>query len=179
MTQMMHPSGLGCDLLPAIYLGRPAVLLPAFAPDAALDAIDSFRCTYTFGLPALLQFIIEEQLRKPRDTTSLRTIIAGGDCVPVKLQEHFAAIFGVPLHEGIGMSETYPIAFNRKGAIRPGSLGVPAPGAELAIVDANDRHLGPGETGEIVVRSSANCIGYWNDPAATKALSALRLAAYW
>jgi long-chain acyl-CoA synthetase len=170
MTQMMHSSGLGCALLPAIYLGRPAVLLPAFEPSAALDAIERFRCTYTFGLPALLQFVVEEQLRKARDTSSLRIVVAGGDCVPVKLQERFADIFGVPLHEGIGMSETYPIAFNRKGAIRPGSLGLPAPGVELAIVDADGRMLAGGETGEIIVRSPANCAGYWNDQAATNSL---------
>jgi long-chain acyl-CoA synthetase len=54
MTQMMHAAGLGADLLPAISLGIPAALLPAFTPGAALDAIERFRCTYTFGLPALL-----------------------------------------------------------------------------------------------------------------------------
>lgn len=170
MTQMMHSSGLGCALLPAIYLGLPAVLLPAFEPAAALDAIERFRCTYTFGLPALLQFVVEEQVRKPRDTSSLRMVVAGGDCAPVKLQERFAAIFGVPLHEGIGMSETYPIAFNPKGAIRPGSLGLASPGAEVRIVDGDDRPLEDGETGEIVVRSAASCVGYWNDQAATNAL---------
>lgn len=148
--------------LAAIYLGRPAVLLPIFEPGAALDAIERFRCAYTFGLPALLQFVVEEQLQEARDTTSLRTVIAGGDCVPVKLQERFADIFGVRLHEGIGMSETYPIAFNRKGAIRLGSLGVPSPGVELSFEDADDRMLEDGEIGEIVVQSPANCIGYWN-----------------
>lgn len=156
--------------LAAIYLGRPAVLLPIFEPGAALDAIERFRCAYTFGLPALLQFVVEEQLQEARDTTSLRTVIAGGDCVPVKLQERFADIFGVRLHEGIGMSETYPIAFNRKGAIRLGSLGVPSPGVELSFEDADDRMLEDGEIGEIVVQSPANCIGYWNDSVATEAL---------
>jgi long-chain acyl-CoA synthetase len=170
MTQMMHTSGLGCDLLPAIYLGRPAVLLPAFEPGAALDAVERFRCTYTFGLPALLQLIVQEQVRKPRNTSSLRTIVAGGDCVPVKLQEHFASLFGVPLHEGIGMSETYPVAFNPAGAIRPGSLGLPASSVEVAIVDTDGRIIPDGETGEIIVRSPANCAGYWNDLPATNEL---------
>jgi long-chain acyl-CoA synthetase len=40
----------------------------------------------------------------------------------------------------------------------------------VAIVDAHDRQLKDGKTGEIVVRSPANCGGYWNDPAATAAL---------
>jgi long-chain acyl-CoA synthetase len=170
MTQMMHAAGLGADLLPAISAGIPAVLLPAFTPGGVLDAIERFHCTYTFGLPALLQFVVDEQVRMPRDISSLRTVVAGGDCVPVKLQERFAAVFGVPLQEAIGMSETFPIAFNPKGAIRPGSLGLPDPLVKLAIVDCNDTQLPDGEIGEIVVRSPANCAGYWNDPPATDAL---------
>jgi long-chain acyl-CoA synthetase len=170
MTPMMHALGLGCALLPAIGLGIPAVLLSTFEPGAVLDAIEHFRCTYTIGLPAFMQLVAGEQARKPRDLSSLRTAAAGGDCVPVKLQERFAALFGVPLYEGIGMTETFPIAFNPKLANRPGSLGVPRPGVELRIVDTDDRNLQDGETGEIVVRSPANCLGYWNDPGATDAL---------
>jgi long-chain acyl-CoA synthetase len=106
----------------------------------------------------------------PRDISSLRTVLAAGDPVPVNLQERFAAVFRVPLQEAIGMSETFPIAFNPKGAIRPGSLGVPDPLVKLAIVDFNDREISDGEVGEIVVRIPANCAGYWNEPAATDAL---------
>ena len=109
-------------------------------------------------------------MRKPRDVSSLRTVLAAGDCVPVNLQERFSAIFGVPLQEAIGMTETFPIAINPKRAIRPGSLGIPSAGVEVRIVDAAGRDLTDGETGEMVVRCPANCIGYWNDPAATEAL---------
>jgi hypothetical protein len=42
MTQMVHASGLGCDLLAALYLGIPTMLLPAFEPGAVLDAIERF-----------------------------------------------------------------------------------------------------------------------------------------
>jgi long-chain acyl-CoA synthetase len=170
MTQMMHAVGLGAGLLPALYLGVPAVLLPAFHPGAVLDAIERFRCTYTPGLPAMMQLLVEEQARKPRDVSSLRTVVAGGDRVPVNLQERFAARFGVPLQEVIGMTETLLIAFNPKRAIRPGSVGIPKAGVELRIVDVNDKELADGKTGEILVQSPANCIGYWNDPAATETL---------
>ena len=170
MTPMMHAIGLSLALLPSVSLGIPTVLLPAFEPGAVLDAIERFRCTFTLGLPALMQLIVEEQVRKPRDVSSLRTVLAAGDRVPVNSQERFAAIFGVPLQEAIGMTETWPIAINPKLAIRPGSLGIPSAGVEVGIVDAGDTNLADGETGEIVVRSRANCVGYWNDPAATEAL---------
>ena len=114
--------------------------------------------------------MVEEQARKPRDVSSLRTVLAAGDRVPVNLQERFAALFGLPLQEAIAMTESYPLAINPKQAIRPGSVGIPRGSIELRIVDVSDKELEDGETGEIVVRSPANCIGYWNDPIATEAL---------
>jgi long-chain acyl-CoA synthetase len=169
MTQVMHSLGVGI-LLGALYRGIPAVLLPAFEPGAFLDTVGRFRCTFSIGLPALMQMIVEEQAVKPRDTSSLRTALGGGDSVPPKLQERFAALFGVPLQEAIGMTETFPIAFNPKSAIRPGSVGVALPGVRLALVDPDGEHLRDGETGELVVQSPVNCLGYWNDPAATEEL---------
>ena len=169
MTSMMHAIGLSC-LLSAICLGRPAVLLPAFDPAATLDAIERFGCTFTLGLAALLQFVAEEQIRRPRDTNSLRAVFAGGDRVPVDLQERFAAACGVPLRECFGMSETYLVCFNPLHATRPGSMGLPCGDVEVRIMDDADRDLPEGTTGEMVVRSPANCIGYWEDPSATRAL---------
>jgi long-chain acyl-CoA synthetase len=170
MTQMIHAAGLGGALLPAICRGAPAVLLPTFEPGAFLDTVERFRCPYTIGLPALLQSIVEEQGCRPRDTSSLRTVLASGDSVPPKLQQRFAQLLGVPLQEAIGMTETFPIALNPKHAIRPGSLGTAMPGIQIGIVDTDGRRLEDGEIGEMVVQSPVNCLGYWNDPAATHAL---------
>ena len=169
-TQMMYAVGLVAALLTAVYRGTCAVLLPAFEPGAFLDTVERFRCTYTAALPALMQLVVDEQARQPRDTSSLRTAVAGGDSVPPKLQERFAALLKVPLQEVIGMSETMLTAFNPKNAIRPGSVGRAAAGVQLAVVDADAKHLPDGEVGELVIQSPANCICYWNDPGATDAL---------
>jgi long-chain acyl-CoA synthetase len=169
-TQMMYAVGLCAGLLAAMYRGVPAVLLPAFEPGAFLDTVERFRCTYTAGLPTLMQLVVDEQARQPRDTSSLRTVVAGGDSVPPKLQERFAALLGVPLQEVIGMSETMLTALNPKNAIRPGSVGRAVAGVQLAVVDADGKHLPDGEVGELVIQSPANCICYWNDAGATDAL---------
>lgn len=167
-TQMMHAAALNCVVMPALRAGASVVLLPAFEPAAVLDAIERFRCTYTVCLPALLQFVVEEQARKPRDVTSLRTILAGGDTVSVALQDRVEALFGIQPREVYGMTEAVPITSNASGAVRPGSIGVPVKGLEIRLVDLGGRDVPEGETGEIVVRSANNFIGYWNDPAATK-----------
>ncbi len=170
ITQMMHAAALNIVLLPALYTGASTALLPAFEPGAVLDAIQRFRCTYAFCLPALLHFIVEEQEREPHDVSSLRTMVAGGDTVPVALQQKFQKLFATRIREGYGMTETLPMALTPGSAIRPGAMGVAPEGFQVRIVDIDGLDVAEGETGEVVVRSSANCAGYWNDREATKAL---------
>ena len=170
MTQLMHASGLYCVLLPALRLGATAVLLRTFDPAAALDLIERFRCTYILALPAMLQFVVEEQGRRPRNASSLRTAFAGGDSAPVALQQRFHDVFGIELREGYALTETCPVTFNPSAGVRTGSIGTAAPGVAIRLVDLHGRDVPAGETGEILVRSSANCAGYWNDPTATSYL---------
>ncbi len=166
MTSIMHASGLICDLLPAVLGGATAVLVPAFDPALVLDLIERRRATYTVGMPIMLQFMVEEQARKPRDISSLRFILGGGDSVSTALQERFQSLFGLPLREGYGMTETLPVIFNVR-SIRAGSIGHAVDGVEVRIVGLDGADVREGEIGEIIVRSPASFIGYWKNPQAT------------
>jgi long-chain acyl-CoA synthetase len=168
MTQMAYISAICVGLLPTVVTGGTCVLLPAFDAAQVLDLIERFRCTYTFGLPSMVQLLHEEQARKPREVRSLRTFMAGGDCVPVSTQERFQALFGIPVREAYGMTETGPSAVNPAHAIRSGSLGKPFDGVEVRIVDSEGKDVPDGKIGEIAVRSPAIFAGYWDDPAATR-----------
>ena len=53
----------------------------------------------------------------------------------------------------------------REGASRPGSVGRPAPGVEIKIVDESGESVAPGEEGEIVVRGANLAAGYWGNGA--------------
>ena len=110
VTQMMHIAALGCALLPGISSGGTVVLLPAFDAARCLDCIERWRCSYFLILPDMLRFVVEEQARSPRDVSSVRMCLAGGDTVPVTLQERFRTFFGVPVREIYGMTETLPVA---------------------------------------------------------------------
>jgi long-chain acyl-CoA synthetase len=165
LTSFMHITGLLCNLVQAVYAGASASFLPAFDAAAVLDTIERLRCTYLVALPALLQFVVEEQVRHPRDVSSLRRVVAGGDTVPVSLQDRFREHFGLACPEVYGMTESLPASMNPPDAIRLGSVGKPS--VEIRIVDLQDHDVAPGETGEIIVRSPSNTIGYWNDDAAT------------
>jgi acyl-CoA synthetase (AMP-forming)/AMP-acid ligase II len=47
------------------------------------------------------------------------------------------------------------------------SVGLPCPGAEIVVMDADGRELPRGEIGEIWIRSGSVIKGYWNNPKAT------------
>jgi long-chain acyl-CoA synthetase len=170
MTPLMHASGLYV-LLASMRMAEPCVLLPVFDPAAALDAIERFRCSLTLSLPAMMQFLVEEQVRKPRDVSSLRCITAGGDSVPVALQNRVRDLLGATVIEGLAQTETGPTIRNPLRAPRPGSLGVPITGVELRVADVMGRDVAAGDVGELLVRSPAVCIGYWENPQATADLS--------
>ncbi len=167
-TSLMHVAGMFITLA-CIYSGATAVILHAFDPAVALDALERYRCTFLFSLPVFLHVLVEEQARQPRDASSLRSSLAGGDSIPLALQAAFQQHFGLPLQEGYGMTEAGILAINPLDG-RHGSMGLPTTGTELRIADADGRELPSGETGEIVVRTPVCTPGYWNDPDATHAL---------
>jgi long-chain acyl-CoA synthetase len=164
MVSVMHASGLICLSIPTLTQGGTCVLLPRFDAAEALDTIERRRCSYIGGLPAMMQFVVEEQSQRLRDVRSVEVAIAGGDTVPLKLQERFQLLFGVPLREIYGMTESVPVTCNVPGAMRPGSVGRTSPGVQLRVLDLIGRDLPDGQTGELAFLSSANFSGYWNDP---------------
>jgi long-chain acyl-CoA synthetase len=165
---VMHMAGM-TNLTTSVYQGTPIVMLPKFDPAAVLDAVERYRCSAMTCLPALTLFVVEEQARKPRNISSLRLVTAGGDAVPLALQNRFKALFGIPLVEGYGMTECNPVAFNPVDDPRMGSMGLPIEELDVRVVDSDGQDVADGEAGEIVIRSPATCVGYWNDPVSTNA----------
>lgn len=166
MTPLMHSSGLYV-LLGALRLGESCVLLPMFDPAAALDALERFRCTLTLALPAMMQFLLEEQVRRPRDLGALKVMFAGGDSVPVALQHRVREVMDAVVVEGLAQTETGPSIVNPIAAPKAGSLGLANRGVEVQIVDAAGRAVAGDEPGQLLVRSPAVCAAYWKDREAT------------
>ena len=168
-TQLVHIAALSCVLLPGIFNGATVVLIPAFDAGQFLDLIEHWRCSYMVLLPAMLRFVVEEQGRCPRDVSSMRLCIAGGDTVPVALQERFCSLFGTPVREMFAMTETIPIACIRDAALRNGSIGPALDIVDTRVADMTGKVVADGMIGELQVQSPANCVGYWDDPGAIAA----------
>ncbi|MFM2123830.1 MAG: hypothetical protein RL328_281 [Acidobacteriota bacterium] len=163
VTQMLHVAALGCVLLPGIRCGATVVLLPLFDPPAALELIERWGCSYFLALPAILRFMVEEQVQRPRKVDSMRLCLVGGDTVPVAMQDRFRELFGIPVRELFGMTESVPVTCIPDGESRPGSMGSALEILETRVADGNGNLVSLGEIGELQVQSPANCVGYWED----------------
>ena len=183
MAPLFHAAGSN-GVMANIWTGGKQVLLPAFAPDEALDLIEQEVCTGTIGVPTMLGAIVEAQKARPRHTDSMRWIAHGGSPIasPLLKRVH-EAIPSAELVEIYGATELSPLATVFRGEQnlfdddRIRSCGPAAVGVSIEILAEDGSPQPPGEVGEVVVRGPNVMQGYWNKPEQTA--EALRDGAYW
>jgi long-chain acyl-CoA synthetase len=167
---LFHAFGLTAGMLAPIQLGAPVVYIARFSPVAMHHAIRDHKLSIVFGVPAMYGALANLKNASADDFASCYAMLSGGDALPSKIREGFLARFGKPILEGYGLSETSPVvALNVPHAQRPGSVGLPVPGAEIRIVDDHGKTLGREQEGEIWLRGPMIMKGYHNLPNETAA----------
>ncbi|MGY6215258.1 class I adenylate-forming enzyme family protein [Methylolobus aquaticus] len=165
-----HAAALSTQLLPSLALGGTSVLLDAPTPGETVAAIRAHGCTRLVMLPAVLADLVDHLEHQPADLRSLRSAVAGGDIVPQRVQELFHQSTGLEISEVWGMTECLGSINNPPfGSKVPGSIGRPAPEVSVKLIDPDGQEVADGNEGEILIRSPALTVGYWNNPAATAA----------
>jgi long-chain acyl-CoA synthetase len=106
------------------------------------------------------------------DFRYLKISLAGGMAVQADVAARWHKVTGNHITQGYGLTEASPIVSANlpDGRGFDGSVGVPLPSTEVAILDDEDRELGVDATGEICVRGPQVMAGYWNRPDETAAV---------
>jgi long-chain acyl-CoA synthetase len=166
---LFHVFGMNSGLNAIIRAGGSMTLLPRFDPGKALEIVQRDRVDIFLGVPTMYGAILHHPEHDAYDTSTLELCVSGGAAMPVEVLRGFEAAFGCKVLEGYGLSETCAMAtFNRPDRERkPGSIGLPVAGVEIRLVDGADRDVGPGEVGELVIRSPHVMKGYFGREAAT------------
>jgi acyl-coenzyme A synthetase/AMP-(fatty) acid ligase len=140
--------------------GASTVLEPR-RPSPAVVAERASGATLFFAVPTFYGALVNSDL--PDDAfASVRLAASAGEPLPATLQERFTARFGVPIIDGIGSTEALHIFLsNRPDAIHPGTTGVPVPGYDIQLRDAEGRQLPDGVPGDLYVRGESIALGYW------------------
>ena len=119
------------------------------------------------SLPHLLPLI--KQLRTQGQ--ALRSIGSGGETLGAETLEWGREAFGLTINEFYGQTECNLVVSNCAGLmpVKPGRMGRPVPGHQVAILDATGVPQPPGQEGRIAIRrpDPAMFLGYWNNPEAT------------
>ncbi|NVM80160.1 long-chain acyl-CoA synthetase [Duganella sp. SG902] len=103
------------------------------------------------------------------DFSSYKLCNGGGMAVQKSVAERWLQVTGTPIIEGYGLSETSPVATANRIDIKEftGTIGLPIPSTEVAILDDDGNPLPLGSTGEIAIRGPQVMAGYWNRPEET------------
>lgn len=157
-----------CMILP-ILLGACSLHIPRFQAAALLDILRTSGATVFPAVPSMLALLLKVKDRSEDRLPALRLAVSGGAPLPLGVLQGFEARFGVPLLEGYGPTEASPVVSVNPlvGTRKPGSVGPPLPGVEVAIRAEDGSWLTTGEVGEICVRGPNVMAGYWQQPAAT------------
>ncbi|MCE3554652.1 AMP-binding protein [Pseudonocardia sp. RS11V-5] len=152
---LFHVGGQWAGAYNALIGGGAAYIAPRFAGETFWDEAREHGCTYALLVVAMAQYLHQQPPRPDdADNTFTRLFVA-----PVLREaEQFAARFDVEIGTGYGSTEAGTVFTADFGKARPGGCGWPRPELETRIVDADDRPLPDGETGELVVRTSEPAI---------------------
>jgi long-chain acyl-CoA synthetase len=167
-----HVYGMTVAMLFALSTGAELILTPdPRNTNLVMEIIHHEHITLYPGVPAMYVGIINHPKVQQYNLRSVKACLSGGAALPVEVAQKFQNITGGRLVEGFGMTEASPVVTANpiNGEVRIGSIGLPVPNTEVAIValapNADGRYapLPLVQEGELLVRGPQVMKGYWNN----------------
>ncbi|WP_429893872.1 AMP-binding protein [Geobacillus thermoleovorans] len=172
-SPLCHIAGMVMGLNTPVYTGHPCVLFTRFDPMATIKAIETYKVTAWYSIAPMNAAILQVLSTTSADLSSLKRNLATSFGLPVTkdLAERWAeATGGCLLYEAAyGLSETHTCdTLMPDDRVKFGSCGIPTYETDIRIIDPETkRELGPGQSGEIVVKNPGVFQGYFRRDDAT------------
>jgi acyl-CoA synthetase (AMP-forming)/AMP-acid ligase II len=145
-------------------LGSPIAIRRRFDADATLEQIERHGAETLLAVPTMLKRIMDlpETARRRYETSSLRMIVSGAAPLSPELATAVMDEFGDILYNGYASTEVGPGTLATPADLRaaPGTVGRPAAGVKLKIVDEEGLEVPSGTTGRIFVSNPILFDGY-------------------
>jgi crotonobetaine/carnitine-CoA ligase len=169
---LFHINAPAYSVMGSLACGAGLVLLPRFSASGFLDSARRHGATEFNAIGAMLEILMRQPPRADDSSAPLRLCYTGPAPERAR-QEEIEARFGLRIVVGYAMSESpYGLIWTR--GTRPfGTLGAvrqhPVLGVvnEARVVGDAGADLGPGETGELLLRNPVLTRGYWGMPEET------------
>jgi acyl-CoA synthetase (AMP-forming)/AMP-acid ligase II len=171
-----HIGGPG-QLLTYLLMGATIVLHRQFDAARILQSIEEEKVSAAHFAPTMIQMLLDEQERRPRQVASLQTVCYASAPMSVALSKRARAAFGEIFVQIYGMTEQGIGTMLHKHQHfdegtpeevgRLASAGQAFLGTQIKIVREDGSLCAAMESGEICTRSKALMQGYWRKPEAT------------
>lgn len=158
-------------LLQGILAGARSVLMDGFDPRDALSLIARERVTFVPTAPATIVSMLNVSDRASFDTSSLKIVATGGAACPIEVIREARAKLGGALCEFYGMIETGYHTYTRPTddpETVSGTIGRPASGMSVRLIDDAGNDVPAGEPGEIAAQGPCVNLGYFRNDEANK-----------
>ena len=143
-----------------------------FEPTDLLEQLATHKITTFCAPPTVYRFLVRQNLAE-YDLSALRHCTTAGELLNDSVFAKWKEITGLSIYEGYGQTETtLQIMTLPCMEAKPGSIGRPAPGWDLVLMDREGALCDPGQEGEICVRLADGApvglfSGYLEDPEKT------------
>lgn len=166
VVPMFHAVGLMIWYQAAILRGCTAVIFRKWDPAEFIAATERHGISSVFLVPVQVRDLLRSPAFDRKRLASLKNIGVGGAPTPPGLiEECRAALPHCGYTDHYGQSETGPLTILKPWETKAhaGTVGRPAEGVELRIVDADGNPVPPGTVGELVTRGPYLMDGYFGD----------------
>jgi acetyl-CoA synthetase len=165
--------GLLDVLLPCLHHGVPVVArrFDKFDPDEAFALMAKVGVRNAFIPPTALRMMRAVPSPRGRYDFKLRSMASGGESLGIEALEWGREAFGLTINEFYGQTECNLVLASCAAidVSRPGAIGKPVPGHNVAVIRPDGSQCAPGELGQIAIRrpDPVMFLQYWGKPDAT------------
>jgi len=166
--------GLLDVLLPSLHFGVPVVSrkFDKFDPDDAYALMAKHNVRNVFIPPTALRMLRSAKTPRGRFDMKLRTLGSGGESLGAETYEWGKKTFGLIINEFYGQTECNLVLCScaMLGVSKPGAIGKPTPGHEVAVIREDGSVCKVDELGQIAVKrpNPVMFLEYWKRPEATR-----------
>lgn len=145
-----------------------------FDPVRSLELMEQYPITTFCGAPTIYRVLVQQDLSS-RNFQPLRHCVSAGEPLNPEVIDNWREATGLTIRDGYGQTETVVLCGSFPSIeARFGSMGKPAPGIELAVVDEDGKVVDTGCEGDIAVKVKPEApqglfLGYKNEPEKTAA----------
>ena len=141
-----------------------------FDPQERLRLLAKYQVSCFCAAATELRRLILEDVSQ-FNLSNLKATVSAGESVNPEVIERWRELTGTTVLDGYGQTETLMTITNRPGrAVKPGSMGLPLPGLEVAVYDAQTASVASQGGGELALALPYPqlMLGYWEDADRTR-----------